>query len=79
MPESLVFSHSLYAAAEVKSAVDAFGHLAQFSLEESEGESVVTISEIQDDYVEILVDSFANYALEASIVATRKEVGGELL
>ena len=44
-----------------------------------EGESVVTISEIQDDYAEILVDSFANYALEASIVATRKEVGGELL
>ncbi len=79
MPDSLVFDHSLYSAAEVKGAVDAFGHLANFSLEENDGASTVTISDIQNDYTDILVDSFANYALEASIVANRIEAGGDLL
>ena len=79
MPDSLVFVHSLYDPAEVKGAVEAFGHLANFSLEEGDGESLVTIDEIQKDYKDILVDSFANYALEASIVANRKEAAGDLL
>ena len=48
-------------------------------MEEGDGESVVTIDKIQKDYTDILVDSFANYALEASIVANRKEAAGDLL
>ena len=79
MPDSLVFDHSLYSATEVEGAVEAFGHLANFTLEKGEGASTVTITDIQDDYADMLVDAFANYALEASIVANRKEAGGDLL
>ena len=79
MPEKLVFDHHLYVPSEVKQGAEEFAHLGTFALSDEDGATVVTISDVQEDYSHMLVDAFANYVLEASIVATRKEAGGGLL
>lgn len=77
MPETLVFSRSLYRPDAVSAAAEAYGSVARIEVA-IEGSSIVATIHDADPEVpaEELADSFCNHALHETILRHREELGG---
>lgn len=72
MAERVLFSRALYLPEAVRAAVDAYGGLATFAVEQSGDDVAVDISDLDPEVASVLVDEFCNHVLHETIVRLRE-------
>jgi len=78
MSEKVYFSSSLYRPEAVQKGVTDYSELASFSVEEQKNGTLVTITEINPSFSEVLIHHFCNHVLNETIILHREEKGGQV-
>jgi hypothetical protein len=78
VPETIVFSRSLYRPDAVEATADAYKDVARILVTLEDHSIVANVEGINPDVAAEFEDAFCNHALNETIVRHRAEIGGSL-